>query len=215
MVRTHRSQGSARRNAPPLSCGPGDRAWSFPGSAGAQERYGFRRSGSHTASLRRRNRFRKGSVVDLHGDKDAELLKWFPSTTPTRAATSRQVTPVQRSSTCRGTSRTAVARRIHRRIWLVGWPAISRPTAASLTDGTVMLNSAIARDLEFVRSSARLGIGTYGITDASRRGFWGREERDLSGFISSTKTSRRISSCSEHRRRFAGIDKAWPRGAGS
>ena len=23
-------------------------------------------------------RFKKGSCVDLHGDKDAELLKWFP-----------------------------------------------------------------------------------------------------------------------------------------
>ena len=43
-------------------------------------------------------------------------------------------------------------------------------------DGTVILNSAHKENLEFVRAiCARLGIGTYGITEQMRVGFPGRD----------------------------------------
>lgn len=118
--------------------------------------------------------------VHLHGAKDLALAAWFPDQAPVARVTD--------------------AGRPYLRIYggrafghMKALPSLDAPRAYLLgvlagylaadghvaKDGTVMLNSAERRHLEWVRAAAhRLGIGTYGITTASRRGF-GADDSDL------------------------------------
>ncbi|WP_366915992.1 DNA primase [uncultured Nocardioides sp.] len=94
--------------------------------------------------------------------------------------------------------------------WLAGYFAADGCVA---DDGTVMLNSADRRDLEFVRDvCTRLGIDTYGITTQSRVGFEGREPSDLHRvhFVNETLT-KAFFLLDEHRRRFLEADKSFAR----
>jgi DNA primase len=161
-------------------------------------------------------RFRKGAVVDLHGEKDAELLKWFPLS---RASSYGRVSSrgaqhsfvkvfdlpayfKERPSLDESSS------------YLVGWLAgYFAADGCVAKDGTVALNSASRGDLEFVRTlCARVGIGTYGITEQMRAGFPGRPLSSLFRihFINEDLTDE-FFLLSEHRARFARSTKAWTR----
>ncbi|MGC2857646.1 DNA primase [Novispirillum sp. DQ9] len=79
-------------------------------------------------------------------------------------------------------------------------------------DGTVMLNSATRRNLEWVRAAAtRLGLGTYGITTASRSGF-GAAPSDVHRIHFVPATLRpELFLLDEARRRFDASSKAFSR----
>ena len=70
---------AAAANEPPTSFEPGDAlCWSFPANRSA---LGSRLSPfgvAHGITFGDGTRFKKGACVDLHGEKNAELLKWFP-----------------------------------------------------------------------------------------------------------------------------------------
>ena len=160
-------------------------------------------------------RFNTGSAVDLHGDKDAELLKWFP---------------LNHSYVCQTTNLNG-EHRSHIKVvdlpaffknrpsldespsYLIGWLAGYFAADGCVdTEGTVILNSAHREDLEFVRLlCTRVGIGTYGITTQNRRGIDGRiSELHRVHFIGEDLLED-FFLLSEHRRRFAGSNKAWIR----
>src|SRR5207237_1554778 len=114
-----------------------------------------------------------------HGEKDAQLLKWFPLS---RTLACRTVTGAPYVKVC--DLPLAFKRRpsldeapTYLAGWLAGYFAADGCVAK---DGTCMLNSADRSDLEFVRAvCTRLGIGTYGITMQMRPGFEGREPSAL------------------------------------
>src|SRR5439155_9742121 len=119
-------------------------------------------------------RFYKGSAVDLHGTKDAELLKWFPlSHTYQCERTDRQgrrqgylkVVDLPAYFKARPSLDESPS-------YLVGWLAgYFAADGCVATDGTVLINSSDRDNLEFVRRVCnRLGIGTYGISEQRRRG---------------------------------------------
>ncbi|HYE48070.1 MAG TPA: DNA primase [Azospirillaceae bacterium] len=110
--------------------------------------------------------------VHLHGDKDRVLAKWFPDHPAVE----------KRRETGEPYLRVYGGRAFGHMKEL---PSLDRPDAYLLgflagylaadghvaKDGTVMLHSAVRANLEWVRTAAtRLGIGTYGITTAVRRG---------------------------------------------
>ena len=86
-------------------------SWSFPVSRSG---LGSRLSPfgvAHGITFGDGTRFRKGSCVDLHGEKNAELLKWFPlnhSYQYERAGKGAATDRSSRLSTCRPTSRTGL-----------------------------------------------------------------------------------------------------------
>jgi DNA primase len=159
--------------------------------------------------------FGTSASVDLHGDKDAELLKWFP---------------LSRSYQCgyddkRGDHRPYVKvvdlPRFFKDLpsleeaphylagWLAGYFAADGCVAA---DGTVMLNSADRGNLEFVRDvCTRLGIGTYGITTQRRTGIDGRASDLHRVHLIGADLTEDFFLLSEHRRRFAEAQKAFHR----
>jgi len=159
--------------------------------------------------------FGRSACIDLHGDKDAELLKWFP---------------LSRSYQCeylnRDGGRTPYIKVVdlprffkdrpsidespqYLAGWLAGYFAADGCVAA---DGTVMLNSADRSDLEFVRDvCTRLGVGTYGITTQSRVGIDGRRSDLHRVHLIGADLIEEFFLLSEHRRRFSECQKAFHR----
>ena len=147
--------------------------------------------------LRRWNARRPGAVVDLHGEKDAQLLKWFPLNHSYackypggREDTFLKVVDMPAYFKSKRPSLDESSSYLFG--WLAGYFAADGCVAS---DGTVILDSAHADDLEFVRTVAlRLGVGTYGITTQQRVGIGATTQPRCTGSTSSTRTSSRISS---------------------
>lgn len=112
-------------------------------------------------------------TVNLHGNKDAELVEWFPDQKhgPRVSPNGQKYIRVyggrafshMKSPPSRGHSDEYMLG------FLAGYFAADGHVAK---DGTVMLNSATRSNLEWVRDTAtRLGIVTMGVTTQSRSGF--------------------------------------------
>ena len=151
-------------------------------------------------------------ALDLHGEKDAQLLKWFPlnQTYSIDQGDGKTFTKVldlpnffkERPSLNEATTYLAG--------WLAGYLAADGHVAK---DGTVMINSADRTDLEFVRDvCTRLGIATYGVTEQRRAGFDGREESSLFRVhLVTSDLDERFFLVDEHRIRFNSCDKKFAR----
>jgi DNA primase len=197
---------------------PGDRlSWTFAQRALAK---GVRLSPQgvpHGIVYGDGTRLKRGSVVDLHGEKNAELLKWFPlNATHSHVGMSWKGRPGQpyvkamdlpggfkeRPSLDESPS------------YLVGWLAgYFAADGCVAKDGTVILNAASREDLEFVRLlGLRIGIGTYGITEQLRQGLPGRALSSLFRihFINEDLTED-FFLLREHRARFVRAAKKWTR----
>ncbi len=148
-----------------------------------------------------------GAMAQLDAVKDAELLKWFPVSMVTQHGRQllvhhlprffKELPPLDESvSYLYG--------------WLAGYFAADGCVSAA---GTVMLNSADRKVLEYVRMvCTRLGIGTYGVTEQVRVGFEGREPSSLFRvvFIDSDLTEE-FFLLDQHRLRFRRASKAYER----
>jgi DNA primase len=161
------------------------------------------------------SRFNKGSAVDLHGDKDAELLKWFPLNNTyqcNRKSATGDVVPYvkvvdlpayykEQPSLDEAPS--------YLLGWLAGYFAADGCVAA---DGTLILNSAHRDDLEFVQMLClRLGIGTYGITTQTRRGIDGRMSELHRVHLINEDLIEDFFLISQHRLLFNACRKQWVR----
>jgi DNA primase len=186
-------------------------AWSFPRNAARQvarlSPFGI----AHGITYGDGTRLGSACIVNLHGEKDAQLLKWFPLN-HTRTYESRpgvfftQVTDLPAHFKKRPPLDEASTYLLG---FLAGWLSADGHVAK---DGTVMLNSASREALEYVRTLCnRLGIGTYGITHQLRRGL-GNEDSSLYRvhFINEDLTED-LFLIEEHRRRFASAHKKWVR----
>jgi DNA primase len=187
-------------------------AWSFPPSHVRQLGDLSPQGICHGITYGDGSRFAGAASVDLHGDKDAQLLKWFPLNR-TYSLTSHTGKPFlkvldlpkyfkDRPSLDEAPTYLAG--------WLAGYIAADGHVSK---DGTCMLNSADRNDLEFVRRvCTRLGIGTYGITGQERVGFEGREPSTLYRvhFIAED-LDERFFLISKHRDRFVAAKKSWVR----
>jgi len=149
----------------------------------------------------------RGSHALLCGEKDAQLLKWFPLSRTREADGNLWVLDLpgyfqERPPLEESTS--------YLYGWLAGYLAADGHVAE---DGTVMLDSARRSDLEFVRDLCmRLGIGTYGITTQLRQGFRGREPSELHRVhLVSSDLTEEFFLLEEHRLRFASCDKEFER----
>lgn len=115
-------------------------------------------------------------TINLHGEKDAELARWFPDQAHHQRERENGQ-PFLRIYGGRAFGHMkqlpdAGASDAYLLGFLAGYFAADGHVAK---DGTVMLNSAKASNLEAVRDMAtRLGIGTLGRTSQTRRGLHGR-----------------------------------------
>ena len=149
-----------------------------------------------------------GSVAMLCGDKDAQLLKWFPNNRSYQREPGvlvvQDLPAFFKARPPLGESPSYLYG------WLAGYLAADGHVAK---DGTISLNSAKREDLKFVRDlCTRLGIGTYGITTQSRVGFPGREPSDIHRIhlMNDTVTSE-LFLLQAHRERFLASDKQFAR----
>ncbi len=157
-------------------------------------------------------KFGPATAVDLHGEKDAQLLKWFPLNHTYAIDSGDGKTFIKvldlpnyfKSRPSLDEATTYLAG------WLAGYLAADGHVAK---DGTVMLNSADRSDLEFVRDvCTRLGIGTYGVTEQRRTGFEGREESSLYRVhLVTSDLDERFFLIDEHRTRFNACEKKFAR----
>jgi DNA primase len=213
-VRTDRG-GRVERTTQELR--PGDPlSWSFPVSRKAR---GSRLSPfgvAHGITFGDGTRVRRGACVDLHGAKDAELLKWFPLNHSYQYFRPGGVGQVDRSYVKvmdlpayfkdRPSLEESSAYLLG---WLAGYFAADGCVAE---DGTVILNSAHRDDLEFARLVAmRVGLGTYGITEQRRRGIDGKESSLFRIHFINEDLTEDFFLLSAHRLRFAGSSKQWTR----
>jgi len=149
----------------------------------------------------------QGSHALLCGDKDAQLLKWFPQSRTRAVDGDLWVLDLPGFFTQHPSLQESTS---YLYGWLAGYLAADGHVAQ---DGTVMLNSARRSDLQFVRDlCTRLGIGTYGITTQLREGFPGREPSEIHRvhFVDEDLTEE-LFLLDEHRERFAGADKGFAR----
>lgn len=146
--------------------------------------------------------------VSLWGEKDKQLLRYFPN---------RRLKAVNTANRVLGTGVPGVEVRGELWSWMKALPESDDPTylygwlaGYFAADGTVSkqgqatINSATLEHLEAVRDTAlRLGIATYGITMKMRVGFEGREPSPLYGmeFVGSTLNDE-FFLIEEHRNRF-------------
>lgn len=156
-------------------------------------------------------RFGPAVCVDLHGDKDRQLLRWFsesrryeqvrPNGQPFTKVLDlplffKELPSLDESST-------------YLAGWLAGYLAADGHVAK---DGTVSLNSADREALEHVRMVClRLGIGTYGITEQVRRGLGSADSSLYRVHLINEDLDERFFLVDEHRERFAKADKQWSR----
>lgn len=114
-----------------------------------------------------------GSRAYLVGKKDNELRKWFPLNKITQDSTRNDRWVVHNLPKYFKDRPSLGEAAQYLYGWLAGYFAADGCVAK---DGTVCINSAVKKNLEFVRDvCTRLGIGTYGITSQLREGFPGRE----------------------------------------
>lgn len=157
-------------------------------------------------------RFGPAAALDLHGEKDAQLLKWFPLNKsyllpePNGAGVFTKVLDLplffkQRPSLDEATTYLAG--------WLAGYLAADGHVSK---DGTVMINSAHRENLEFVRDiCTRLGIGTYGITKQERLGLGDKPSLLYRVHLISEDLDSRFFLIDEHRQRFDACGKKFSR----
>lgn len=151
-----------------------------------------------------------GSFAYLVGDKDDELKKWFPLNKITQDSTreDRKIVHNLPKYFKKKPDINEAAQYLYG--WLAGYFAADGCVAK---DGTIILNSAVRENLEFVRClCTRLGIGTYGITQKLREGFPGREPSLIYGihFVNNHLTPE-FFLLSEHRKRFEACTKKFAR----
>ena len=149
-----------------------------------------------------------GSKAYLAPGKDAQLLKWFPNSEATQRADQvlvirhlpayfKQLPPLNESDS-------------YLYGFLAGYLAADGHVSK---DGTVMLNCASRKTLEYVRAiCTRLGIGTYGVTEQVTEGFPGGRPSSISRihFLNEDLTE----ACfllDQHRFRFASARKLFAR----
>ena len=149
------------------------------------------------------SRQKHGSVARFDGEKDQDLLRYFPATEVRRYGSRTQVGRLPLYFKDLPPLDEAPA-------YLYGWLAGYFAADGCVSkDGQVILSSASAENLEFVRILGnRLGVGTYGIKSQRRIGF-GREETDLYQitFINSTLAPK-FFILSKHRERFVSALKS-------
>ena len=214
-----RTQRGSRLERVTTELKPGDPlSWTFPQRRLAK---GVRLSPqgvAHGITYGDGTRARKGSALDLHGEKDAELLKWFPlnrayrydTATWARGGPSRPFIKVMDLPAAFKARPSLDESSSYLIGWLAGYFAADGCVAK---DGTVMLNSASRDDLEFVRLlGARVGIGTYGITEQLRQGLPGRPLSSLFRIhLINEDLHEEFFLLREHRARFARSHKQWTR----
>jgi DNA primase len=204
---THRYERTTQelRKGQPLS-------WSFPSNRvlamGDLSPFGI----AHGITYGDGTKFNSMVSVDLHGSKDAQLLKYFPlnRTYDLKTAAGKPYVKVldlpyffkERPSLDEAPTYLAG--------WLAGYLAADGHVAK---DGTVMLNSANRQDLEFVRDvCTRLGIGTYGITSQRRVGINAVDSSLLYRLHFITEDmDERFFVLDEHHFRFFSNSKEWVR----
>jgi DNA primase len=151
--------------------------------------------------------------VHLHGSKDEALVAWFPEQVAVQRAYGGDK-PYLRIYGGRAFAHMKALPALDRdESYLLGFLAGYLAADGHVAkDGTVMLHSASRANLEAVRAIAsRLGIGTYGVTAARRRGLHGRESDVFRiHFVPSTLDSA-LFLLEEARRRFAAADKGFDR----
>lgn len=153
----------------------------------------------------------KGSVLNLWGKKDGQLIRHFP---------------LNRKSDAKGESGIEGVRILDLPTYyknapsieesssylcgfLTGWIAADGHVAK---DGTIMLNSSKKEDLEFVRTVAnRLGIGTYGITKQNRKGINGEFSNLYRVHFINEDMDERFFLIKEHKERFLSSIKKYHR----
>ncbi len=127
--------------------------------------------------------------VHLHGEKDRILVNWFPNQRPVTRFT-EQGQPYLRIYGGKSFSHMKSLPSLDEGDeYLLGFLAGYLSADGHVAkDGTVMLNSAKREHLEWVRTAAtRVGIGTFGITTAMRRGLASADcEISRIHFVSST-----------------------------
>ena len=217
LVRPNGSRGTPRADerrhwSPAIACRGRSRRTEWHWEHGSRPMGSLMASRSETDRGSSRARF-----VDLHGEKDAELLKWFPLS-HTHAyeyrgsgRESRSFIKVidlpaffkERPSLDESPS------------YLLGWLAgYFAADGCVAKDGTVMLNSASKDDLEFVHllcSRHRHRYLRHHRATSQRLRLIARNRASI-GSTSSTRISTTSSSSSlEHRLRFAGSQKQWTR----
>ena len=157
-------------------------------------------------------RLAKGSAASLHGEKDAELLKWFPHN-PVRTYQTETGHFYSHIVDLPAYFKDELPPLTESAAYLYGWLAGYFAADGCVdTDGTVILNSAHRADLEFVRDLCTvLGIGTYGIREQVREGIDGRESSlFVLRFMSSTLRED-FFLLSQHRMRFNESAKKYER----
>ena len=151
-----------------------------------------------------------GSVVNLWGEKDAELLRFFSEsrTSPTKTAGGVEgVHIMDLPGFFKG--QPDIGESVP---YLYGWLAGYFAADGHVTkQGQVVLDSADLASLEFVeRVCLRLGIATYGITSRNRLGFGQRRTVHRVQFVGSTLRPN-FFLVSKHRERYeAAIDRGNP-----
>lgn len=142
-----------------------------------------------------------GARADLHGDKDAELLKWFPLN-HTRVAPlpdDKQRTLVS-SLPYFFKDPPPIGAPQYLAGWLAGYFAADGTVAE---DGTAYIESAHRENIELVRQVAtRLGILTYGIVGHKRVGINGKKSTMWRTHFAKDSLTEEFFLLSEHRRRF-------------
>ena len=134
----------------------------------------------------------------LRGEKDAQLLKWFPQSRTRAVDSDLWVLDLPRAFKALPDLLESTS---YLYGWLAGYLAADGHVAA---DGTISLASARREHLQFVRDlCTRLGIGTYGITTQLREGFSGRVPSELHRIhlVNDTVTEE-LFLLEEHRERF-------------
>ena len=136
----------------------------------------------------------KGATVDLWGEKDKQLLKFFPGrkyreiNTATRSEWGTGVSGVRVSGGLSSWMKDLPTR--DDREYLYGWLAGYFAADGCVSEqGAVQLSSAKLANLEAARDIAlKVGISTYGISSKMREGFPGREPSMLyyMNFVTST-----------------------------
>ncbi|MCH9020554.1 MAG: DNA primase [Proteobacteria bacterium] len=151
--------------------------------------------------------------VHLHGEKDADLARWFPEQEPQRKLRENGK-PYLRIYGGRAFEHMKSLPSLEESDnYLLGFMAGYLAADGHVAkDGTVMLHSAKRANLQWVRAAAtRLGVGTYGITTAVRRGL-GTVDAKISRihFVASSLDPALILG-EVARQRFESADKAFAR----
>jgi len=151
------------------------------------------------------------SLVNLWGNKDGELLKWFPL---------NRNAPISRDNGLKGISALDLPfyyknmppldeSPSYLAGFLAGWIAADGHVAK---DGTTLLNSSTKDNLEYARLIAmRLGIGTYGITCQNRMGINNKMSAIYRIHFITEDLDERFFLVEDHRYRFVNSNKKWIR----